>query len=276
MVRISGLIGGPAVDNAENLRIVALSDSQMTVAPPPGSSAIWTSGQTDTISVVGKKLIIPNAVSNQNFQSFSVEQWYGDIGVSELFTGVCFTQASLNIPASGFCTFQASMIGQQETRGTSQVYNAPLAATTTTSLTAAGGRVSYNGIDQAIITGMNLQIAVDTQADPVVGSQIVPTIFQGMISVRGSFTCLMANDTISADYLAENEVTLALLLTTSPAAGADFMSIFLPRVKLSQDTRTDSPRAITRNYSFMALEQISGGQALVYDDTTVTIQDSLA
>lgn len=276
IVRLTGLTGGPAADLGENLRIIGIADNVMTFAPPPGGNAVWSTGQTDGVITFGKKLITPTTVATQIFTSFSIEQWYGDVGISELFTGVRFTQASLNVPASGFATFQVSATGRNMTVGAAQVYTNPTQSASS-GLTAAGGKVSYQGNDLAIITGMSLQIAVDTQADPVVGSQFVPEIFQGMITCTGSFQALMTTDGMTADFINENEVTVSLLLTDGPSPGANFFSVFLPRVKLSQANRADSPRAIIRNYSFVALEQlVNSGAGGIYDDTTVTIQDSLA
>ena len=59
-----------------------------------------------------------------------------------------------------------------------------------------------------------------------------------------------------------------------PSGTADFVSVFLPRVKLTSSTKSDSPSAITRSFNFTALEYI--GANSVTDATTVVVSDSLA
>jgi hypothetical protein len=274
VVRLANLTGGPAGDNGENLRIIALTDTVMTLAPPPNTPVLWASGQSVTISVVGKKLIVP--ITAQTDQSFTIEAWYGDVGQSEIFVGCKATQVSFNIPANGFVTFQMQFTGLQCTTGTTQQYPSATAASGTTSLTSTGGKVLYQGLPQSIITGINIQIVADAQAPPVVGSYYASNVFIGMLAVRGSLTCLMVNDTLTADFLQENEVQISTLLTTSPLPGADFVSLWLPRVKLMSGTKTDSQTSITRSYNLTALEQVNGGTGTNVDDTTVVMQDSMA
>jgi hypothetical protein len=274
VIRLSGLTGGPASDNGQNLRIVALSQNQLNCAPPPGTFTTFSSGQTDSITVVGKKLITP--VTGQSDQSFTIEHWYADTGTSELFLGCKFTQVAFNVQASGFIQFTAQITGLQQITSGVQVYPSATAPSTTTSLTATGGKVIYQGTPTAVITGFNMQIVSAADAPTVVGSNVSPNIFMGMLQARGSFTALMINDTITADFLNEAEVDLSLLMTTGPTPGADFISLYAPRAKIMSSSKTDSDRAITRSYNYTLLEQINGGPGTVWDDTTLVMQDSLA
>jgi hypothetical protein len=79
-----------------------------------------------------------------------------------------------------------------------------------------------------------------------------------------------------ADFLNENEVDLNFFLTSSPAQNADFVSLYLPRVKLMAQTRQDSQTAIRRNFNFTAMRQVNGGVGTAWDATTMVLQDSLA
>ena len=273
IIRLAGNTGADATDSGNNARVTSVTATAMNLQFL-GAPVAYASGQSVTISTPGKKCFIP--ATGQAINSVSIEHWYGDVGVSELFLGVMVNQISINIPAAGFVTFQASMIGQSMTVGSAQVYGSPTAPTTTTSLTAVGGRVYYQGNVILVITSANLQIAAAAQADPVVGSNQVPAIFMGTLSVRGSFTALFPNqnDTMMNDFLVENEVDLSFLMTTSPANNSDFVHVYLPRCKLMAATKTDSDRAISRSFQFMALENF--GSNANANLTTVMVQDSLA
>ena len=272
--RISGLTGTPLADNAENLILTNVTDTALTFAQPIGSEITWPSGQTVSISVVNKKLTVP--ITGQTDQSFTLEQWFADVAQSYLYTGIKFTQVTLTIPASGNCTFQASMMGQQMAVGSTQVYPSATAASTTTTLTSNAGRIVYSGSVIGYITSANIQIMSDATAPPVVGSNIVPTVAMGTLRVSGSITCFFSADTLTTDFLAENEVTLQVVMTTGQSAGADFISLYLPRVKLFGGTTQDSSTLITRSYTISALLQINGGSGTGWDETTITMQDSLA
>lgn len=270
MIRPSGLTGGAGYDNLEDSRVIAISPTSMTLSVPANSIA-WATGQTDTFTLPGKKLFIPSV--GQLNKSFSVEHWYSDIGESELFVGCKITQISMNIPASGFVTIQASVSGRDMIKTTTQAFPAAAPLSTTTGLTATTGKVLYNGIAMAYITAMSIQIVSSVGNDPVVGANVVPEIFLGTVMVRGSLSALTTSDTLTNDFLAENEVMLSLLVTTSPAPNAEFMSIHLPRVKLTSSTKTDSDKGIMRSFNFVALENT--GSAVGSDLTSIMIQDSL-
>ena len=100
----------------------------------------------------------------------------------------------------------------------------------------------------------------------------MPQIFPGTMRLRGSISCYMAADGMKADFLAENEVSLGFVMTTSPAPGADFVSVFIPRVKLMASNKTDGDKAIMRSYNFVGLEALPG--SYTPGDTSIVIQDS--
>lgn len=269
IVRPTGLTGGAAADNNDDTRVIFISPTSMTLQNPSLGVA-WANGQTDSFYLAGKKLIIP--ATNQANQSYSIEHWYSDTVSSELFLGCKITQISINVPASGFATIQASVTGRDMQTSVVQQMPAAAVATTTTGLTATTGKISYNGQAMAYITAFSVQIVASVGAEPVVGSNYVPEIFLGTLMVKGSLSALTTSDTLTSDFLNENEVSLALTLTSSPADAAEFISIYLPRVKLTSSTKNDSDKAIVRSFQFMALE--NAGSVPTADYTTIMIQDS--
>lgn len=275
MVRITGLTGSVgSADNLNNARVVAISPGANSISLSCVSTPVaWTGGTQSAVTVAmpGKRLIVP--ATGQIDQSFTLEHAFTDIGYYELFTGCKVTQVSLQVPASGFIQFSASVIGQQIATPGVQTYATAAAPTTTTALTANTGKVMYNGVPILYMTGAAIQIISSTGADNVVGSNLIPQISLGTLSVRGSFTALTTVDTLTSDFLNEVETSISLLMTTSPAANADYVAIHLPRVKLTAQSKNDSDKAITRSFNFTALENTG---SVVYGDlSTILVEDSL-
>jgi hypothetical protein len=279
-VTLTGSTGAATGNNAVNLLLTAVTATLLTaVVPSAGASmTAYASGQASvTVSVVGKKLIMPSSYATATIGSFSFESWYSDISVSELATGCRITSIGLQVPASGFVTTTIGFTGQQLSQFTVQQLTSPAATTSTTSLTATQGLLLLFGAPVAYITGFNLQISAAADAPAVVGSPYTPNIFLGTLSGAGSMTALFASDGITSAFLNETEFQIELYLTDSNAANANFINVFLPRVKIFSDNKNDTDKEITRSMNFKCLEQdLLGGTGLAYDDTTVTIQDSLA
>lgn len=276
IVRLSALTGGPAANNGVNLRVMAETATALTFAPPAIPLTTWSTGQSPTLTVAGKKLFPPPAPTVEGFASVSFEEWYADVQQSYVYTGCVVTGVTLAIPASGFATVQFSIIGQALINTQTQQYPSATAVDAYQSLTPLGGQVIYEGAPVGIISTANIQIQSTAQADPVVGSNIIPAIFQGMFTCRGTMTALFANDTMMTDFLLENEVDLAFTFMATTASGSNFMSLYLPRCKLMSNNRNDSDRAIMRSLSFTAMEQINGGTGTYWDETLFTFQDSQA
>jgi hypothetical protein len=177
------------------------------------------------------------------------------------------------MPATGLVTINSQMIGQNMVSGTVQSSTTPTAATSSSSLAAVNGKLSYNNVDIALVTGINMQITPALEAPPVVGSNIVPFIFQGPMRVGGSFTALFQDETMSNTFINEVEVGVSMLLTAGAGANTDFVRFTLPRVKTMSNQRSDGPMSLTQTFNFTALENVADTTS---DLTTIIIQDSLA
>ena len=81
-------------------------------------------------------------------------------------------------------------------------------------------------------------------------------------------------DGLTADFLNGHDVQLALRQADSLQLGANFVSLFMNRVRLSSQTKTDGPPAMARSINFVAKENAGGNTA--YDATSLVMEDSLA
>lgn len=271
VIRISGASGGETGINGINLRVNGLTDTVITTRDLPATGLSTGSLTGVTVTVVGKKLTMP--ASGQIYKSYSVEHWFSDIGVSQLFTGIRFGQTAISMPATGLVTFNSQMLGQQMVANTSQQLTAPTGPSTSSSLAAVNGTLSYNGVDVAYITGLNLTIAPALEAPAVVGSNTVPWIFMGRMRVSGNFTALFTDMSMANTFINEVETGISVMLLMGAGNTSDFVRLTVPRAKTMSDQMSDGEMSLVQSMSFTALQNVAD---TTIDETTLIVQDSLA
>ena len=268
VVRATGLTA--TADNNKNLLVSAVTATDLTVIPLNGAAlTAQATGTSVTITAPGKQAYAPT--TGHTDKSFTVEEWYSDIAQSEVFTGLKVNTVSMSIPASGLVTCDFGFMGKDLAQtGTSAYFTAPTAQGTTGIFAAVNGVVIVNGVAVALVTDASINIARNLQNATVVGSNSVADIFEGRIAVDGSFSTYFQDATFRDMFNNETEVSLALAITTSNAANADFMTVVLPRIKVNSNTRNDGESGITASHNFTAL--LGTGAAPV--STTIAFQDS--
>lgn len=271
VIRISGAGAPNTALNGVNLRINGLTDTTITTRdlPTTGLTAGTLTGVT--ITVVGKKIIIPAA--GQVYKSYSIEHWFSDVAQSELFVGCRFGQTTISMPPTGLVTFNSQITGRDQILSTAQQLTSPTGPTSSSSLAAVNGSLSVNNVDVGTITGLTISIVPAMEAPPVVGSNLVPWIFQGQLRVNGSFTVLFTDQTMANIFVNETVVGLSVLLTMGAGASPDFMRITLPALKAMSNQKSDGPMSLVQSMNFTALENVTDTAA---DLTTIVMQDSLA
>lgn len=276
--RLSGLTDTPAALNGVNLIALSVAAGTMTFASNAAAVA-WSGGSqaAATLTTAGKKLIIPSR-SNQAQVFFSVEDWQADLELSRLFLGCTVGQISISVQPNGELSFQSSLAGRRVVESGTRVYASPTAESTTAPVQGVTGQLFYNGTRIGYIPSFSLQIVQQLQPAMVIdGLAGPPMIAGGMITAQGSIQALLDDDTITADFLAQNDLDIGLYAPTTSAGNADFVSFFLPRARLaSPGNRQDSDRLIVRSYNLMGLEKTSGGAGTAYDATSIVVQDSQA
>lgn len=248
------------------LTVSVLNGSTLTAEGPIASA---------TVSVPGK--VTYAAESSQTKVYHTVEEWYPDASISERNLDVRFVQASLSLPGSGNATATLTAIGLDQSKDTTAYFTSPTAESTTDVLVAASGILLVNGVAQATVTDLSIDINGNgTPADGVVGTNIRPDVFVGKVMVTGSFTCYFEGGTIPDLYRDETATSIISALSAGTAANADFMTIALSALKLNSSTPDDQETGLKRVYNFEAYYNAAGGAALANTATTIQIQDSAA
>lgn len=267
------LAGFNTNNNAKNLLVITLTATVATVVVLNGTTlTAETVASGGTYSVPGKVTYAPT--TGHTDDSYTVEEFYSDIGQSEVYTGNKINTVSLALPATGLVTAEFGFMGQDlKQTGTAAYFTSPTAQGTNGIFAAVNGALIVDGAVVALVTGLNININRNMTSEAVVGSNVKPEIYEGRISVEGDFSTLF-QDRVFADYFNnETEVSLVCAVTESSAGNANFMTFTLPRIKLGTDTKDDGEKGIVSQNSFTALK---GTGANGFEATTIMIHDSAA
>lgn len=281
IVRCSGWATTGAPNNARNYRITGLTATVMTVGTAatgasgqPEAVAAKAAGDSVTIVQAGKKLITP--ASSLADTSFSIEHWHSDVSLSELFIGCKPTTMALNMPSTAIATVQFGFMGQDVTTDTAAYFTTPTALTTAGLTAGVNGKLSVGGTDFATVTGLSINVNGNHTVESVVGSQITPGIFPGIMDITGQITALFDAATLRDDFLNETEVALNAVLVLTSAINSDFISFNVPRLKFTGAAKDDKAGAVVQTLPFQALLNVAGGAGINTSATALEIMDSLA
>lgn len=267
------LTGFNTNNNTKNLLVITLTATIATVVVLNGTTLTpETVASGAAYAVPGKVTYAPT--TGHTDDSYTVEEFYADIGQSEVYTGNKINTVSLALPATGLVTAEFGFMGQDlKQTGTSAYFTSPTAQGTNGIFAAVNGALIVNGAVVALVTGLNININRNMTSEAVVGSNVRPEIYEGRISVEGDFSTLF-QDRVFADYFNnETEVSLVCAVTESSAGNSNFMTFTLPRIKLGTDTKDDGEKGIVSQNSFTALKGTGTGG---FEATTIMIHDSAA
>ena len=273
-VRVGNVIrltGFATANNNANLLVIALTATVATVVALNGVKLTnETVASGGTYKVQGKTTYAPT--TGHTDDSYTFEEWYSDIGQSEVTVGNKVNTVGIALPATGLTTVDLSFMGQDlAKRGTSQFFTTPSSQNSNGIFAAVNGALIVNGAPVALVTGANFNINRNMTSEAVVGSNIKPEIYEGRIIVDGDFTTLYQDGTFAGYFDNETEISLVVALTANSLPNSEFMSFTIPRLKLSTDTKDDGEKGIVSSNSFQALK---GNGANGFEATTLMIQDS--
>ena len=273
-VRVGNVIrltGFATANNNANLLVIALTATVATVVALNGIKLTnETVASGGTYKVQGKTTYAPT--TGHTDDSYTFEEWYSDIGQSEVTVGNKVNTVGVALPATGLTTVDLSFMGQDlKQRGVSQFFTSPSAQNSNGIFAAVNGALIVNGAPVALVTGANFNINRNMTSEAVVGSNIKPEIYEGRIIVDGDFTTLYQDGTFAGYFDNETEISLVVALTANSLPNSEFMSFTIPRLKLSTDTKDDGEKGIVSSNSFQALK---GNGANGFEATTLMIQDS--
>ena len=275
VIRVTAGTGLNADVLNKNLLITALTNTVATVSVVNSSTMTTGSGTACTIAVPGKKSMAP--LTGHTSEYWTVEEWYSDLGKSELFTDVQPATIDVGLPSTGNATFSASFVGLNRTLAGAQVLTTPTAATTTAVQTAVSGAIMVAGVEVASVSAASVKI--DGKVTPlgaVIGTNKSPDIQRGRICVSGSITAYFESTVLQSYFEAGTPINMVIVAANDETAASDFCAFNMSAVKLSSDSADDGEKGIMRTYNFTAEMNSAGGAALANDMTIISVQDSQA
>ena len=236
-------------------------------------------GDSVTIAVAGKKLAIPALVDDRTDDSFTIERFYADIGVSRKATGCKFGSASFSIQPDTMATVEFEVQGKDMVTSTSRYFTAPVAAAASSVMAGNKAFLMVDGAPAVLVTGLDFEVQGGLEASSVVGNlqsdntRPSAAIFQGVIEVSGTITAYFENDVLFEKFRDEEAIVLAFWMKGD---NGNDMVYKMGRVKLGSATPSDgSTGGLTQEISFNALyRESTAGTA--YDDSCIVIQEIIA
>ena len=260
----------------KNLLILDITSATAMTVLPLNGVALVAEGPiaTSTITATGRQTFVP--VTGHTDRSFSIEHWFSDVPTSERFLGCKFSKMALQLPPTGMATVDFDVQGQNIQTAATQYFTSPTAVTTSAPLAAVNGVLRVGGVTLATVTGLSIDISPAYSGEAVVGSNIRPALFPGMVAITGQMTVFFDDAVLRDAFINETEIELLAAFTTGNEANADFISIALPRIKIGGAAKDDVMTGIKATLPFQALLNSAGGTGVKSERTTIQIQDSLA
>ena len=274
VVRLTGA-GLSTANVGNNLLILGLTATVATVKVL-SSTALVAEGPIAAVGIttVGKTTFVPK--TGHTDDSYTVEQWYGDIAQSEVYTGMKVGTANVSLPATGIITTDFTFMGKDLAQtGVVEYFTTPAAAGTTGILTAVQGAVIIDGVaGSQCITDMSLSITRNMTPAQCLGSDSNSDIFVGRIEVSGSMSVYLSDASLRDKFKNEVPISVVVAATTGEDKDDDFITFVLPKVKVNSFSAADSTEGIVASVDFVAiLNDVTTGGLV---DSVILINDSQA
>ena len=271
VIRLTGA-GLNTTNIGNNLVVLSLSATVMTVKTL-GDNVLVAEGPiaSVSVSVAGKQSYTPQ--TGHTSPSWSFEEWYSDVGVSEVHSGMKVNTIAVSLPTNGFCTADISFMGKGKIlTGASQFYTSPVAAAAEGLTVSVSGAVIVNGVPAGVITQASFSIDRGLEAANVIGTNYAVEMFDGRVNISGDFSTYFENGTYRDYFLNENKISLVFVLSTGSEKDAEVLTFVMPAVKLGSSTRDDGETGLIQQHSFQAILNTNTTTGLV--NSTLLVQDT--
>jgi hypothetical protein len=222
----ANITGGPAANNNRNLRVTAVTATNLTVA----ETLVVDATPRTTLTITRTKKLANGATAVRS--SFTLEEWYQDISKGEQYLGCRLTGMKVSCKPGQNVTAQFTFMGIDRVTETVQYFTSPT-LTTSIGLIADDSTIRYNGADIASFTGFDFDFAIAAKAEPVIGSLLSPDIFDNDLTVSGTITAIRQDLAALTSFDAETEFATQVLLVENTTEPKSFIQFYFPRMKFS-------------------------------------------
>lgn len=267
LVNISGFT--TTANNGSGV-IITLTAFEMSLDTSSITLVTEVEGDSVTVATAGKKLIVPILPASRTDESYTIEQFYDNISVSRLATGVKIGSATVTIAPNAMTTVEFGLLGKNVASTSAQYFTNPAAASTTSIFSGNAGLLIVDGVAQAVVTGLNFEITGNQEAGTVIGQRNPAAIFLGRITCTGEFTAYFTDDTLFDKFYDEQEISLVYKFVGDEG---QTMIVKFPRIKVGGATPDDKEvGGILQTVPFTAL--LNDGTDTTVEQSTVVFIDS--
>lgn len=267
LVNISGF---PTTGNNGSAIVTALTTTDMSFDTTSITLVTEAEGDSVTVAVAGKKLVIPLLPSDRTDDSYTIEQFYDNIVVNRLATGVKIGSASVTIGTDAMVTAEFGLMGKNVVSSGTRYFTSPAAASTTSIFSGNFGLLCVDNVPQAIITGLNFEITGNTEAGKVIGQRNAAAIFLGRITASGEFTAYFSDDSIYNKFYNETAISIVHKFVGDDGQA---MVVKFPKVKLGGSSVSDQEvGGCVQTVPFTAL--LNDGTNAAIEQSAVVIIDT--
>lgn len=276
VIRLTNMSTG--ANNNKNLRIIALDATTITIA----AADTLTNQGADTacnITRPGQKLINPAAGSAVKTY-FTIEEYDGDLDLTEIFSDCIITSLKFSMGSSGLLMCDIGWTGtglfSTASAGSAPTFTSPTESTGLP-LSVVDAVVRYSSTDFVDLTSWDLTLDIGSVAPEVAASVISPDVFTGQMAASMNFSMLRSDYAKMTDFLAETALTFQMVAYENETAPQDFLSLFVPNMTLggvdkSPLSKEAGPRTQTISVPVGLIGKDTTGGA--YDATMVKLQVS--
>ena len=260
--------------------VVAVTATTIQLAPVDGVpfTAVATPSTTATLTIPGKQAFIP--LSGHTEDVFTIEDRYADQGTSLVYQDVRLNKLSLKVSPNAYIEGTFSVIGSGAnldadgtTTPASPYFTNTPTQNTKRGLTGVKAQILVNGLAVPVATGFQFDIDLQETAPQVVAARVSPDVLYGQgAKVSGQLTAYIKD--ASLRKLFANETEVAVQMAFYSADESDTFGIYMPRCKITSDSRDDSTSGLVQTCSFMALQPLTTTPGCI--QSTVAFQDSAA
>jgi len=257
-------------NNNNYSRIIGLEDEFITLLSISGTPFVAEQKTGVGGKVIGLKTIIPS-LGHLN-RSFAIEQYFADIGQSELFLGNKITTMNVKIPASGLVSIDFNFTGKDKTSQTAEYFVNPVEVTKTSILSSAIGEIFVKDKIIALVSSADFTVERGVEAQSGAFGDLAHSIREGRHKVTGTIVVKFVNQEFDTLFDDEDEFSLGLTTRETKAKDGHFVNFHFPRIKLTGTKKDDGEKEILQTLTFVALKNTDETNGL--DVTQFTIQES--
>jgi hypothetical protein len=226
-----------AANNGRNLRVSGVTATLLTFTTSDGLPI--TGGAADATGSldIQKRVIQGNPVVRR---SFTFEEYGADMDETELFIGGRIATMRMSGGPDQMATVEFGIVGADEQAllpAASPYFTAPTVPSGI-GLTLADAVIRFGGVDVAVLTSADFTLDNRQAGQAVIGGGVTPDVFEGRAAITGSVSAIRQDLGYVRKYLAETELELQLLFVEPEAEPKDYISVFIPRIKLGTPTKT--------------------------------------